>query len=95
MSCVVWVTSNCDHFIALWAWCGFISFFVYIFVYMPCVQLMPSNNYYSYTLLQSYIDPHIKCGTVKTFFKLQLIFGGIRVFKYAVRVVKQLCEKSK
>jgi hypothetical protein len=31
-----------------------------------------------YTSLHSYIDPHIKCETLKTFSRLQLIFGCTR-----------------
>jgi hypothetical protein len=45
------------------------------FLYMQCVHFMPSSIYYSYISLHSYIDLHFKCETLKTFSKLQLIFG--------------------
>jgi hypothetical protein len=50
-------------------------FFVYVHVSMPCVWLMPFGDYCSYISLHLYIDPLIKCETLKTFSKLQLIFG--------------------
>jgi hypothetical protein len=56
---------------------------------------MPSSNYYSYISLHSYINPHIKYETLKTFSKLQLIFGLQEIFKYVVNVFKQSCEQFK
>jgi hypothetical protein len=40
-----------------------------------CVHFMPFSIYYSYISLHSYIDLQFKCETLKTFSKLQLIFG--------------------
>ncbi len=69
-------------------------FFLHFF-YMPWVQFMPFGNYYFYNSLHSYIDLHIKYETLKTFSKLQLIFGCPRDFKYAMNVLKQSYEQPK
>ncbi len=86
VSCVVCVTCNCDHFIGPLTLCGFIPFFVYFLVSMPCVQFMPFGDYYSYTCFICLINHNICLNSHNIMYMILII-----IYCFDLKILLSVC----